>query len=335
VNALPALRIVFVRCLRQAAVPWLLAAALAAVAAAATQGFGDDAPAARAPWLHLPAFVGACACGWTALESWPAFARQQPGADWVLRLRSDPWYGCGNALLGALAAFALLLLPIGLAAAALAPAPRVHRALQATGTPLLDAEHDTVTFAVDGGPFAGLQLRPFAFLPPAAPEPAALAVSADGAPLVAAPVPVAGTRELLEIAFAPRAIRALTVRRTAGNLPLLFVGDAAVLIEAAPRSRLGNGLFAAGCWLLPLAVALALATLAAPAVALPVNGMLLVAALLLQTLGRLGPAADALAAALRGRWLPTDPVFRGCLPSLGTGVLAMIAAMPLRRRLRR
>jgi hypothetical protein len=334
VNALPAARIVFVRCLRQAAAPWLLAAAVAAVAAAATQGFGDDAPAARAPWLHLPAFVGACACGWTALECWPAFARQQPGADWVLRLRPDPWYGCGNALLGALAAFALLLLPVGLAAAALAPAPRVHRALQATGTPLLDAEHDAVTFAVDGGPFAGLQLRPFAIRPPAAPAPAMLAVAADGAPLADA-LQVAGTREPLSIAFAPRTIRELTVRRTAGNLPLLFVLDAAVLIEAAPRSRLGNGLFAAGCWLLPLAVALAFATLAAPAVALPVNGMLLVAALLLQSLGRLGPAADALAAALRGRWLPADPVFHGCVPSLGTGVLAMIAAMPLRRRLRR
>jgi hypothetical protein len=334
-NRLPAARVVFARCLRQAAVPWLLAVVAAALAAVTTHGFGPDAPAARAPFLHLPAFVGAAACGFTALECWPAFAQKQPGADWILRLRPDPWYGCGNALLGALAAFALLLLPIGLTAAALAPAPRAHRVLQPTGSPLLDAGHDAVTFAVDGGPFAELQLRPIAFLPPAAPEPAALSVSADGAPLVAAPLPIAGTRELLPIVFAPRAIRELTVRRTAGNLPLLFVGDAAVLIEAAPRSRLGNGLAAAGCWLLPLAVALAFATLAAPAVALPVNGMLLIAALLLQSLGRIGPAADALAAVLRGRWLFSEPVFRRCLPSLGTGVLAMIAAMILRRRLRR
>src|SRR5262249_57798790 len=117
----------------------------------------------------------------------------------------------------------------------------------------------------------------------------------------------AATRELRPIAFAPRAIRELTVRRTAGNLPLLFVDDAAVLIEAAPRSRLGNGLFAAGCWLLPLAGALAFATLAAPPGALPVDGMLLVAALLLQSLGRLGAPGAAPPAARRGRVLPHGP----------------------------
>ena len=58
-------------------------------------------------------------------------------------------------------------------------------------------------------------------------------------------------------------------------------------------------------------------------------------ALVLQSLGQVGPATAALTLCARGHWLLTEPIFWPCITSLGAGVAAMIAAMALRAEHRR
>jgi hypothetical protein len=336
VNLLPASsRLVLRRALVRAIGPVAAAGAIAWLGAATTLTFGEPAPATLAPWLHLPAFTAAAVCGHAALEAWPAFAQRRPGADWMLRLRSDPWFGCGGAALGSLLALALLLLPIGMATAVVAPMPHSHRALTPATVPILDAERSSIDYPAEGHECRQLRLRPFAFLPPTTPVPTTLEVLADGAPLTETPLAIAGTRELLPIAFPPRAIRSLTIRRTAGNLPLLFADDAVVAIDAAPRNRWLNGLYAAAWHLLPLATALAIAMLLAPFAALPTITLLFGAALLVQTLGALTPAGEAFTLALRGHWLASEPLLARALPSSTIGMVALALAAVVRKRLGR
>ena len=334
--ALPAAsRLLLRRALARALGPVAVTGAIALIGAQTTVTFGEPSPAALAPWLHLPAFTAAAVCGYTAIEAWPAFAQRRPGADWVLRLRSDPWFGCAGAALGAMLALALLLLPIGIAAALTSPPPRAYRALQPDTVPILDAERDHIDYTVDGFDCAELRLRPFAFVPTDTPLPTKLEVLADGAPLTEAPLAIAGTRDLLPIAFAPRTIRSLTIRRTAGNLPLLFADDAVVVVEATPRSRWLNGLCAASWHLLPLATALAIAMLLAPFAALPTITLLFGSSLLVQTLGSLTPAGEAFTLVLRGRWLSSEPLIARALPSAALCVIAFSLTALVRRRLGR
>ena len=329
-----ATRVVFRAALSLSLPPVLLAAAIAFAFADPTT-FGADAPATLAPWLHLPAFTAAAACGITALQCWPTFAQHRHGADWVLRLRSGPCYGCAHAAFGALLALAVWLLPIGLVAALLMPTPHAHHALTADSSPILDAGHPCVTFPADGSNYQELRLRPFAFLPASEPQPTSLEVLADNLPLSTQPLRITGTRELLPIHFALRTIHTLSVRRTTGNLPLFFAADGAVLIAAANSSRILNGIIAAYWHLLPLAVALALAMLCAPFAALPVNIMVFVTALLVQTLGNLSPAGEAFTLALRGHWLGCKPMLATALPTFFVGLVATLLAILVRRRLRR
>lgn len=331
----PASRLLLRRALARALGPTAITGAIAIVGAQTTVTFGEPSPAALAPWLHLPAFTAAALCGYTAIEAWPTFAHRRPGADWVLRLRSDPWFGCASASLGAMLALALLLLPIGIAAALTSPPPRAYHALLADTVPILDAERDHIDYTIGGIACAELRLRPFAFVPPATPMPTRLEVLADGSPLTEAPLAIAGTRDLLPIAFAPRTIQSLTIRRTAGNLPLLFADDAVVAVESAPRNRWLNGLCAVSWHLLPLATALALAMLLAPFAALPTITLLFGSALLVQTLGSLTPAGEAFTLVLRGRWLSSEPLLARALPSAGLWAIAFLLTALVRRRLGR
>jgi hypothetical protein len=324
-------RVVCRRCLAVAAAPTLVATAIAAIGVA----LADAGGAVLAPWLHLPAFVAAGACCTAAVECWPTFAQRRPGADWLLRILPPPLFGCAAAAAGALLALGTLLaLPFALAAIA-APVPHTHHALDADGVPLLRAGDGTLTFAAGGRAARELLLRPVALLPAGAPEATGLLAFADDQPLAAEPWTVAGSHELVRMPFAPRTVTQLRLQRAGGNIPLVFPSGSVVLVEAAPRSRLANCALALATYLLPAAVALALAALAAPATALPVNLLLVLAALLLQTLGNIGPTGDAIAALLRGRWLPAEPLLAASVPSLGTGALAMILAMLWRGRLRR
>ncbi|MGE3175409.1 MAG: hypothetical protein AB7O97_22480 [Planctomycetota bacterium] len=315
------------RCLRVAAAPTLLAATGC--------GIGAWATGTLVPWLHVSAFVPALLCCAAAVEFWPTFARGRAGADLVRSVTRRPLHGALAAGGGALLALALLLLGLAAGWSLLAPAPRAHRALAAEGRPLLDDTGGEVAFAVGGAPLGELQLRPIALLPHGDLEPTRVQVLADGAPLLAAPAEFRGSRQLLRVPLDGRRLDRLVLRRVSGTVPLLFADDAAVAVDQAPRARLLASALAFAPWLLPAALALALALLLGPFVGAPVALVTVGAALLLQTLGDLGPAAAALSLFARGHWLPAEPVFRDGLPSLGTAVVVMISAMLVRAGTRR
>jgi len=322
-------------CLLRAALPTLVAVLVAGIGAALRSEAAAGGAGALSPWLQIAPFVAAVACCLAAIEYWPTLARGRPGADFVVRCTARPLHGAGTAAAGALLALLLLLLLLAAGAACLLPAPHAHRALTATGRPLLDSGDRELAFAAGGVVGDEVRLRAVALLPQQSPLPTELQVLADGQPLLAEPVEVAASHQLVRVPLGGRAVDTLTVRRTAGNLPLLFERDGVVVVESAVRSRLCSALLAFALYLVPAAVALAWTMLLGPLVALPVALAVTTAALALLVLADLSPAGTGVALAARGQWLPNEPVFRACVPSLGTGLAAMIGAMWLRRADRR
>lgn len=322
-------------CLLRAALPTLVAALVAGVGAATRGEAPGGGAGALSPWLQLAPFAAAVACCLGAIEYWPTLARGRPGADFVVRCTARPLHGAGTAAAGALLALLSLLLPLALAASCLLPAPHAHRTLTATGRPLLGNVDNEIAFAAGGIVADEVRLRAVALLPHQAPLPTELQVLADGVPLLTEPIAVAASHQLVRVPLGGRAITTLTVRRTAGNLPLLFERDGVVVVESAARSRLCSALLAFALYLVPAAVALAWTMLLGPLVALPVALAVATAALALLVLAELSPAAAGVALAARGQWLPAEPVFPACIPSLGTGLAAMIGAMLLGRADRR
>jgi hypothetical protein len=318
------LRLVFGRCLRRAAAP----SAAAAIAGSALQA----ATGTSAPWLHAAAFVVAAACCLCTVELWPLFARGRPGTDLVVRAVPGSLHGSGAAVAGALLALLALLVPTALLLALGLPEPRSHRAAAAGA--VLDDARPELRVELGGVPCREVLLRPVALMPAAAPVATTLQVFADGEPVGSA-IEITATQQLVRVPMAGRSIATLSLRRVAGNLALLFPRDGIVAVDAAAKSRALGSVLAFALWILPAGVALALALLLAPLAALPTSLLVAAAALVLQTLGDLGPAAAALTHAARGRWLLDESVFRDCLPSLGTGLAAMIAAMFVRAGARR
>jgi len=294
---------------------------------------------AMTPWLHLPLLVLAGCCAAAAVVLWPLFAARAPGADWLVRLQRGPLHGCGAVVAGALLAQLLLLKPLlpALARGLGAPAgARAHLELQPPLQPLLNEQQRHLAFAVPAGTVAiELHLRPLAALPAGAWRRSRITVRADGELLTTAEIAFAETGEFRRVVFAPRAIAHLELELLDGTVPLFFPPGSTTLVGAHEFDTLWNGLFAALLSLLPTFVALGFACLCGTVAALPtvlaVTGVLL----FVQTIGGAGPLEPALRHLLRGHWLPATGVFRACLPSLAVGSLAMIAAMLLRRRLRR
>jgi hypothetical protein len=295
---------------------------------------------AIAVWAHLPAFVAAIACSLVVLEFWPTFAARQPGAGWVERLEPGPLRGAGQATLGALLATLGWLALWGLALPFLCagtPAPLAHRPLAPLDLgqepPLLDApQRPRLRFA--GGPqvpVAALHLRPLALLPRGEPMPTRLEVLGDGEPLTAAPVAIAFTKQLVKVPIAARTVAMVELVQVGGSLPLLFEPGSVLVVEAAPRNLLANALLALLPWLTAAFVALAAANLAAPVASLPVNRTVVVAALVLQSLGDLGPVNRAMAAFLRGRWLPAELGAMDFAPPLAVAFVCLALALAVRR----
>jgi hypothetical protein len=331
----------FWRCLRAPA--WLMLALLAAawLIARLTAPLRADAEApadaAAAPWLLMPLTLAVFATVATAIEFWPLFALQRPGASTVERLQRGPLRGCGAVTIGALGALAVWLAGLGAALPiALGGVPEAHacRAFTALAGHVLDERRAELSFTGTSAALVELRLRPVALLPTGAPEPTTLAIEIDGQPVPTAPIAIDNTGQLVRIPI-DRALPRFSIRRTGGNLPLLFPDGAVEGIEATAHAGWTNALLAALLLLLPAAVALGAANIAAVAVALPVNLLLVGGCLLLQTLGGLGPSAAAATAVLRGRWLPAEPLFVPALSSLTTAFVAMIVAMVVRRGVRR
>lgn len=336
----------FVRCLRTASAPTLIAALAgllgsrllrAPIAAVA------DTAAADAPWLHLAVFTAAMACALTVTAFWPPFAARRAGSDWMLRLQRGPIAGLGAAIAGALAAQFVLALIVVLALGRLLHAPDTavaHVAVDPPAGALLAHEGHTIALTLPAPIDAvELQLRPIAGPPAGALVPTRLDVFADGVRLptgTAAPdVAVEQSGELLHLTFPKRRLTTLRIVQTAGNVPLLFNEGSVVAIAADPHPGTWNALIAALAYVVPTFVALALGVLCGRAAAAPTVQVVVASLLFVQTLGGAGPADDTFAGLMRGRWLLADGVFSRSVPSLGAGSLAMIAAMVLHRNRRR
>lgn len=333
------------QCLRVTTLPVLGTALLSLVAASLFPPVVADAAAASgavSPWLLLPMFTAAAGCGLTALAFWPLFAARRPGADWARRLQRGPLRGCGGAVAGALLAQLLLTLPLAtlLARSLGAPATAaVHHALPPVQPqPVLAPGHPHLDFVLPAGPsrhYAELHLRPLAAMPTAAFRSSRVEVFADGERLSASDPEWSQTGQFVRLPFAPRPIHRLELRLAEGTVPLFFPTGSVELVEARGRSAWTNGALLALVALVPTFLALALACWCGTAAALPTLATLLVGALVVLTVGGVGPFDHALQQTLRGRWLGSTAVFRHCLPSLVLGSVAMILAMLLRRRSRR
>jgi hypothetical protein len=336
-----ALALCFRRCLRAAALPTALAAACGLVGwrVSAPELGGENAPAAASPWLALPLLVAAAACALAAATFWPTFALGRPGRSLVDRVQRGPLRGAGAAVAGALLAQLVLTLPVATVVGQLLGAPATVTAtvpLAAPARPVLDAQRPELTFAVaDPAPMRELWLRPLAGLPGGALHGTTVDVLADGERLQGPPVAFLDTRQLLRVAFAPRAIRELRLVHTGGTVPLWFPDGAATLVRAEGHGALANGLWLALATLLPAFVALALGCACGRVAALPTVLTVVAGALFVQTVGGLGPFDGALLARMRGAWLPAGPLFRDGAASLAVGALAMILAMLSRREVAR
>ncbi len=327
------------RCVAVAAVPTLVAAVAGFVAwRVAPPDVGTEQVAAAAsPWLVLPLLVAAATVAFTAALTWPTFALGRPGRALVDRVHRGALGGAGAATAGALAAQLVLVLPLATVFALALGAPAtaaVLLPLVAEREPLLDARRPRLAFAVGtDAPVHELWLRPVAGLPAGGFEDASVELFADGERLAAA-VAFADTQQLVRVPFAARRIRELHLVHAGGTIPLLFPPGAATLVRAAGHAGLANGAWLAAASLVPVFVALALGCccgrVAGVATVLTVIG----GALVVQTIGGVGPFDGAVVARMRGHWLgPT--LFPDSAASLAVGALAMIVAMQKRREVRR
>jgi hypothetical protein len=311
-----------------AALLWLLPL-LWLVGGIAARASGEDAVTA-ALVLHLPAFASIAAAIAIALVSWPPFARQRPGADWVLRLCPRRWRGCGAAMLGAVVAAGVALASTGLLAPWLLPtlpAPHAFTALHCSeSVPVATPGGPALHFAAPAGPLLELRLRPLALAPQGLPQPTSLTIRIDGTP-AAPPIEVGGSHQLWRLPLAGAAVHEVALQCADGTVTLAFPPGAVEVVAAAAHSASLNAALALLLQLVPCGLALALACAGAPWLTLPVSLAVAGAAVLLCTLGQLAPTNEAVRAALQGRWLPAEPVFLASLPALAVAVLAMVSAL--------
>lgn len=292
--------------------------------------------AANAPWLALPILVAMATIAASALRLWPLFARERPGAAWLLRWQRGPWRGLGAVTAGAAAALVLLALPtVAVLAPWLGAPPAAHAVLYphlpSTPPPLLTEPGDRVvaTFAAPTA-LRELRLRPRAGPPRGAFVPSEVQLTADGQQF--ATLRFEQDLQLLVVPAPNRPLQTLELRLLAGSVPLWLDAEAVTALGATPRSALANAAAYALLTTLPLLLALALAMLAGAAAGLPTVALVAGATLFVTTIGAIGPFGQATDDLLRGRWLLDDRLFRAAGPFLALAALAMMLRMLLLRR---
>lgn len=297
-------------------------AAVSALLAWTSAGLADS----PSPWLDLGVLAVPWAAVATAVTLWPAFATDGSARDLVCRAGGGPLRGLRAAVLAGVAAAATGLLLLWIAVSPLVPAPRAHTGLVANGRPGLDAEHPTLEFAL-GSACDEVRFRPIVLMSQDELQATRVAFEVDGEPVADGEVEFTGDRQLVRLPMHGRSAARVTLRRISGTLRLWFDEGAAIAIAAAPSSRVGACALAALVTSLPALVTLALLAALAPFLRTASALVVATCALLVQTLGRVGPAEAALAACTRGRRLLDEALFWPCLASLALGLLAMIAVM--------
>lgn len=320
------LRLSFARCLAFA-VP-------CAFVGAAVAWTGRAVTGSTTPWLHAASLLPICASCLAATSLWPMFSNDADGRDVVRRATKGPLHGMPTVALSSLLAAAIAMLLLAMAIAPLVPAPRSVRPMQATTRPVLDASQWEASFAVDEA-CDELRLRPAALLPQDAPEATRVEIVVDGRSATDEPVSFGAHRQLAIVPLDGRIARTVTLRRVAGNVPLLFDREGASSVSAGERSRVVGCSLAMLTLLLPLGVALAIAMLTAPVCGFAVQAGIVVVALVVQTAGQAGPADAAVTLCSRGRWLPGEGLGASCVWSTAIACAATLLAAALPKEPRR
>lgn len=324
---------------RRLVTPWLLALAATGLALFTLQRLdGTDRDAAAGLWLHMPCFLLAVAGIGAALDAWPLMSRDRRGARFLARLRPPGADGCVAATAGsviavgaALAAAAMAFCGLLALRGDLPSEPRTHIALEVVQPrPILDADHRRLDLR---GPadaeVSELRLRPLVFLEDGRLDSlASLRISADGHPLHASPLDIAGSHETISVTFPARTVPAIEVMAEGDQgLALYFPHGAIEAVLHETHDAMLNAILAACSYLWPFALALALATLARRHVGLPVSLVTGVMCVIAFTLFGWMPNTSAIADFAERRWLPTESFWAMGGISLGIVVVLMVFAL--------
>jgi hypothetical protein len=303
--------------------PLLLAFALPFVVSLGPER-GGSAP--LAPWLHAPALLWCAAFVRIALDAWPTFGRDRPGAGWIERVPREPLRAAAACLLllpAAAAGLALVALPFAAAAALRGhplPAAYPHRPLAVAGDARLDLMHRDLAVQLPPGA-TRLRLQPDALLATGGIwAPAQLRVTLDERPLHDGWLAIDAHRSVVELELPAGAAGRLRIERqaTPGILVAFPAGSIEAVAGDAPRAGALHAMLACGHWLLPLLLALGSALLLRRVVLLPLlHGMLVLLLLALALAPEPLPMAPALRAVADGRWPGVAPLIR----SIGCGLL--------------
>jgi hypothetical protein len=322
---------------RRLCLPFAVAMAACWFCLRLTPPLGDGAGAADASglWLHLPCATLSFAAVAAALGAWPLLSRAHARAALLVRVRPAGVDGCAPAALGALVALAAALLLAGLGFAAMQSARGLggdaHARVAlvcADARPILDRAQRQLTWRAPAEPLAEVRIRVLAFAAdPGRGGEAALRVTAAGSALHDAPLVVRGNTEDLVLPLSARVLPSLEIAVEGGSdLVLLFPADAVRGVVADARSGAVNAMLAASAYLLPAALALALAALLRRFLSAPVHmagaGLCLLLFLITDWL----PGSTAIAAFASHRWIGTGNFLGSETLSLCMVALVMAAA---------
>jgi len=316
---------------RRGAGPLVVALALALlVAGQSPTDLGAPAAGVVLLWLHLPGVVLAATAVVATIDVWPLFGNDRDGRASLRRIQHSPLDGCGMATLGGAAAAALLLAAAGLAFGAWSPTsgalepPRAFSRLALPARATLDAGTDRVVLDGRGIAADAIRLNPLVVATRGGGYfPVELQVAIDGL-TVARNCRVSGNGEqILLLLPAPRAVHEVVVTRaTAATLTLLFPPGSVELRSPRPRSLGLNLALASGCYALPALLAMLAAAALRRSLGMPALATFALAAFAILALAGTTPAAAALDACARGRWLLGEP-----MPWRTTGLVAVVLTL--------
>lgn len=298
----------FRQCLRSAAIPSIIAMAIAMAAHQASQAnlAAHTSAAAATPWLTLPLFVMAMACCLSAAHTWPTFAQGRSGADTIRRLERGPLGGRAAVVLGSLVAQLLLSVSATMVLSYWFDAPAQashHYTAVGPAYPALSHPGESLTFQLAGSPqIESLWLRPRAGLP-TGPGATNVTVSSKGRLLATTPIAFSESGALVRVAISSQKIGAVELTQTKGGVPLFFGEASVTAVGPANRPTWQNVLIAAGIATWTSVITLIIAAIIGLGAAWPTLAATICCAQFVQWIGGIGPIDEALLGLLRGRWL--------------------------------
>lgn len=298
----------------------------------ATTGPAQDAGAL---WLHLPCIALAVAALASALDTWPLFCRDRPGAVILARIKPRGADGCVPALLGSATALAAGLAVVAILFTWMLEAKgrslgtvRAHVAFETQAAPpTLRAAGSLRFHASASEPIEAITIHPLGLVGGPPDAHAGLRVSSAAGPLHAEALTYHGSGERITLRFAPGRIDTLEVSSSpSSQLPLLFPAGSVEGLGAAPRSALANAVLAALSYVIPVVLGLATAALTRRHLRLPLTAVAAGSWLLIFMTVDWLPNSGAVAHHAARRWLPSENYVEMAALSLCMVAVLLLAA---------